>query len=50
MKPKAAAAIFDELELPILLEVIDQMSERRVAPILADMNPIKAKEVTADLA
>lgn len=50
MKPKSAAAIFNELELPILLEVIDQMSERKVAPVLAAMNPMKAKEVTADLA
>jgi flagellar motility protein MotE (MotC chaperone) len=50
MKPKSAAAIFDELELPILLEVIDEMSERKVAPILAAMNSTKAKEVTSDLA
>ncbi len=50
MKPKSAAAIFNELELPILLEVIDEMSERKVAPILAAMDPMKAKEVTSDLA
>ncbi len=50
MKPKDAAQIFNELDMPILLEVIDQMSERKAAPILAQMSPIKAKEVTADLA
>lgn len=50
MKPKSAAIIFNELELPILLEVIDEMSERKVAPILASMDPLKAKEVTSDLA
>jgi flagellar motility protein MotE (MotC chaperone) len=33
-----------------LLEVIDEMSERKVAPILAAMNSTKAKEVTSDLA
>lgn len=50
MKPKSAALIFNELELPVLLEVIDQMSERKVAPVLASMDPLKAKEVTSDLA
>lgn len=50
MKPKSAATIFDELDMPILLEVIDRMSERKVAPILAAMDPLKAKEVTTDLA
>lgn len=49
MKPKSAAVIFNELDLPILLEVIDAMSERKVAPILAAMDPMKAKEVTTDL-
>jgi len=50
MKPGQAAAIFDELDLPILLEVIDKMSERRVAPVLALMNPKKARDVTEELA
>lgn len=50
MKPPQAAAIFNELDLPILLEVIDKMSERRVAPVLALMDPKKAKDVTQELA
>lgn len=50
MKPKDAAAIFNEMEMPILLEVIDKMSERKVAPILAGMDPKRARDVTQELA
>jgi flagellar motility protein MotE (MotC chaperone) len=50
MKPGDAANIFNELEMPILLEVIDKMSERKVAPILAGMNPKRARDVTQQLA
>lgn len=50
MKPKEAARIFEELDMVVLLEVVDRMSERRVAPVLAKMNPAKAKAVTLELA
>jgi len=50
MKPKDAARIFDEVEMPILLLVIDKMSEKKVAPILAEMDPKKAKQITVQLA
>ncbi len=50
MKPKEAARIFDELEMPILLLVADRMSERRAAPIFAKMSPLKAKQLTVELA
>ncbi|MCI5049219.1 MAG: hypothetical protein MRY32_02670 [Rickettsiales bacterium] len=50
MKAKDAAQIFDELEMTILLQVVDKMSARKVAPILAQMDPIKAKVVTEQLA
>lgn len=50
MKPGDAAAIFNELEMPILLDVIDTMSERKVAPILAGMDPRRARDVTQELA
>ncbi len=49
MKPKDAAHIFDALDLPILLSVITNMKESRVAPILAAMDPQKAKQVTSAL-
>ncbi|MBY0407599.1 MAG: hypothetical protein K2Q01_07895 [Rickettsiales bacterium] len=50
MKPKDAARIFDEVEMPILLLVIDKMSEKKVAPILAFMESRKAKAITVQLA
>lgn len=50
MKPKDAARIFDQLDLDVLLMVVDRMSERKVAPVLAAMSPDKAKEVTQQLA
>jgi flagellar motility protein MotE (MotC chaperone) len=50
MKPKDAAAIFDQLEMPILLKVTMAMSPRKMAPILAAMSTTKAKDLTASLA
>ena len=50
MKPKDAARIFDQLEMHILLQVVERMAERRVAPILADMNPRRANELTSEIA
>jgi flagellar motility protein MotE (MotC chaperone) len=50
MKPTEAARIFEQMELPVLLELVEAMNERRAAPILAQMNPIRAQQVTAELA
>lgn len=50
MKPKDAARIFEELDMPVLLTVVDRMSERKVSPILAGMSPGKAKDLTVQLA
>ena len=50
MKPKDAAAIFEQLDMDVLLDIIDRMKEAKVAPVLAQMNPAKAKEVTGELA
>ena len=50
MKPKEAARIFEELDILVLLDVIGRMKERKSAPILAKMNPSKAKTVTLELA
>ena len=50
MKPKDAARIFEELEMPILLDVVERMREAKTAPIMAKMTPGKAKAVTASLA
>lgn len=50
MKPKEAAEIFDQMEMPVLIMVIDKMSERKAAPIIANMDPKLAKELTVELA
>jgi flagellar motility protein MotE (MotC chaperone) len=49
MKPKDAAQIFEDLEMDVLLDVVEGMKERKVAPILALMNPTKEQEVTLEL-
>ena len=50
MKPKEAAAIFNNLDMDILLQVVGRMSERRSAPILASMDIQKAQQLTTLLA
>jgi flagellar motility protein MotE (MotC chaperone) len=50
MKPPEAARIFEQLDMPVLLEVVEHMSERKAAPILASMPPLKAKALTLALA
>jgi flagellar motility protein MotE (MotC chaperone) len=50
MKPKEAAQIFDKLEMDVLLGVAQRMKEGKVAPILASMQPEKAKLLTQILA
>lgn len=49
MKPKDAARIFEKLDMPILLDVIERMRESKTAPIMANMAPTKAKSVTTAL-
>ncbi|HYD30405.1 MAG TPA: hypothetical protein VEB64_06045 [Azospirillaceae bacterium] len=49
MKPKEAARIFEAMDLPVLLDVMERMKESKMAPILASMDPMKAKEVTIAL-
>jgi flagellar motility protein MotE (MotC chaperone) len=36
--------------MEVLLEVIERMKERKIAPILAQMNPQRAQTVTLELA
>ena len=49
MRPRDAAEIFNELDLPILVQVVNRMSERRAAPVLAAMTPERARQLTAEL-
>lgn len=50
MKPRDAATIFNELDMPVLLQVVDRMKESKAAPVLAAMQPDKARDVTAQIA
>ncbi len=50
MRPRDAAAIFDELELPVLVRILDRMGERKAAPVLGAMKPERARTITAELA
>lgn len=50
MEPEDAARIFQGLDLPVLMQVMERMKERRTAPILAQMDPVRAREVTTELA
>lgn len=50
MKAKDAARIFNTLDMDILLEVVARMSERKTAPIIAEMTEEKARALTIMLA
>lgn len=49
MKPQEAAKIFEQMDLTTLVEMVERMSERKVAPVLAAMNPVRAKQATTEL-
>jgi flagellar motility protein MotE (MotC chaperone) len=46
MKPDDAARIFEKLDMPVLLGVIQKMKPKSTAPVMAKMAPEKAKEIT----
>ncbi|PPQ26797.1 MotE family protein [Rhodopila globiformis] len=50
MKPRDAAVIFNDLSMPVLLQVVDRMKDAKAAAIMAAMAPERAREVTAELA
>jgi flagellar motility protein MotE (MotC chaperone) len=50
MKPKDAANIFNALDIEVLLRVAKTMSPRKMAPILAEMDPSRAQELTVRMA
>jgi flagellar motility protein MotE (MotC chaperone) len=45
-----AAEIFNQMQLETLMLVVERMSERRAAPVMAAMDPKKANELTQELA
>jgi len=46
MKAKDAARIFNTLDMDVLIKVMTNMSERKTAPILAEMDADRARSVT----
>jgi hypothetical protein len=50
MKPKAAAEIFNRLDMTVLLHVVERMKESKSAVVLGKMDPAIAKSVTTELA
>lgn len=50
MKPRDAATIFNDLDKPVLLGVLDRMKAAKAAAVLAAMMPERARQATADLA
>jgi flagellar motility protein MotE (MotC chaperone) len=50
MHPRDAAAIFNDMDKPVLLEILDRMKPAKAAPVIAAMDVQKASQVTADLA
>lgn len=50
MKPREAATIFNDMEIGVLLQVVDRMKDSKAAPVLAAMQPDRARLLTTQLA
>lgn len=50
MKPREAATIFNDLAMPVLVQVMDRMKDAKAAAVLAAMDPDKARMLTQALA
>ena len=50
MKPGDAAAIFNDLDLRVLLRLARGINPRKMAPIMAAMLPARAQELTLHMA
>ena len=50
MKPREAAAIFNDMDMPVLLQVVDRMKEGKTALIFGAMQPDRARLLTSQLA
>ena len=45
-KPKDAAKIFNELEMPVLLKVVSNIKKVNFAPVTTSMDLVKARELS----
>ncbi|MBL8697283.1 MAG: hypothetical protein JNK67_02855 [Alphaproteobacteria bacterium] len=50
MKPAEAARIFEQMDLPQLVEIIERMKDRNASAIMAQLHPVRAKQVAGELA
>jgi flagellar motility protein MotE (MotC chaperone) len=50
MKPREAAVIFNDMDMPVLLQVMDRMKDAKAALVLGAMQPDRARSITAQLA
>ena len=50
MRPREAATIFNALDKPVLLEILDRMKPMKAGLVIASMEAEKARQATADLA
>ena len=50
MRARDAAAIFNELDQPVLMQVLDRMKEAKAAQVLAAMQTDRARAATTELA
>ncbi|MEQ9123094.1 MAG: hypothetical protein RIM80_11075, partial [Alphaproteobacteria bacterium] len=49
MKPKDAARLFNDLDMDLLTAIAREISPRVLAPVLAKMEPKRARELTEAL-
>ncbi|MBE9606200.1 hypothetical protein IAI18_15150 [Acetobacteraceae bacterium H6797] len=50
MKPRDAASIFDDLDMPVLVQIVTRMKEAKASPVIGAMRPDRARELTTELA
>jgi flagellar motility protein MotE (MotC chaperone) len=50
MRPREAASVFNELDMPVLAQLVDRMNDRKAAAILGVMQPERVRLLTVELA
>jgi flagellar motility protein MotE (MotC chaperone) len=50
MRPRDAATIFDDLEMPVLVRIVDRMRDAKASPVMGAMKPERARMLTTELA
>ena len=50
MNPAEAAGLFDHMDLPQLVDIIERTKERNASAVMAQLHPVRARQVAAELA